>query len=45
MLSLKPAKVTVLYIEGIGNFWFSGIYIFVGIPLLISLCVENSSVG
>ena len=45
MLSLKPAKVTVLYIEGVGNFWFSGIYNSVGILLLIFSYVESNSVG
>ena len=45
MLSLEFIIVIVFCIKDVFYFWLVDIYTSVGVPLLISLCVGNSSVG
>ena len=44
MLFLELVMVVVLYIEGVFYSYFINIYTFVGVLLLISLCVRNSNI-
>ena len=45
MLYLELIIVIVLHTEDVSHFWFTNIYTFVGVRLLIFLYAESSSVG